>query len=134
MPTLNEPLANLTSDTATFPPVHVAPFSPTLSLEVTTVTPPITCAKGKGKVGMSMWDDPTTALGRAHNVITNDELKGLLSIPSHELVSRHIHKLVQVCSFVLPASLLDLSIQVGVHNFLPYLFPFGPWGVTAYHN
>ena len=70
--------------------------------EMTTITPPITRAKGKGKIGMSVWDDPTTALGYAHNVITNDELKGLLSIPSHELVSRHIHKLVQVCSSILP--------------------------------
>nr|POE91892.1 hypothetical protein CFP56_28006 [Quercus suber] len=36
------------------------------------------------------------ALGRAHNVITSDELKSLSSVPSHELISRHIHKLVQV--------------------------------------
>nr|POE70109.1 hypothetical protein CFP56_23659 [Quercus suber] len=36
------------------------------------------------------------ALGRAHNVITDDELRGISSIPSHELVNRHIHKLVQV--------------------------------------
>nr|POE89201.1 hypothetical protein CFP56_57122 [Quercus suber] len=45
---------------------------------------------------MNVWDDPATALGRAHNVITSDELKSLSSVPSHELVSRHIHKLVQV--------------------------------------
>ena len=95
----NEPLANLTSDskkrklsdekanTAALPPAHVAASSPTPSLEVTAVTPPITCAKGKGKVGMSIWDDPATALGCAHNVITDGELKGLLFIPSHELVS-----------------------------------------------
>ena len=62
----NEPLANLTfdskkrklsnkkADTAALPPVHVAPSSPTLSLEVTTITPPITRAKGKGKVGMTL--------------------------------------------------------------------------------
>ena len=36
------------------------------------------------------------ALGRAHNVITSDELKGLSEIPSHEWVNRQIHKLVQV--------------------------------------
>ena len=141
-----EPLANLTSDlkkrklsdekaeTAVLPPVHVAPSSPSLSLEVIAITSPITCAKGKDKVGRSVWNDPATALGRAHNVITNDELKGLSSIPSHKLVSRHIHKLVQVCGFVLLASLLYLSVQVSVHSFPPYLFPLDPWGVTAYHN
>ena len=111
------PLAKLTSDSkkrklsdekvdaTTFPPVHVTPPSPTLSLEVTVVTPSLTRTKGKSKVGMSVWDDPTTALGHAHNVITNDELKGLSSIPSHELIGRHIHKLVQVCNSVIPASL-----------------------------
>ena len=98
----NEPLANLTSnfkkrklsdekaDTSTLPPVHTAP-SLTPSLEVTAATPPLTHARDKTKVGMSVWDDPTTAMGRAHNVITNDELKGLSSIPSRELISRHIH-------------------------------------------
>ena len=98
----NEPLANLTSnskkrklsdekaDTSTLPPVHTAP-SPTPSLEVTATTPPLTRAIDKTKVGMSVWDNPTTAMGRAHNVITNDELKGLSSIPSRELISRHIH-------------------------------------------
>ncbi|XP_050259657.1 uncharacterized protein LOC126704670 [Quercus robur] len=55
-----------------------------------------THSKGKAKVGKSVWEDPAIALGRAHNVITDDELKGLSSIPSHKLVSHHIHKLVQV--------------------------------------
>ena len=32
-------------------------------------------------------------------MITNDDLKGLTSIPSHELVSPHIHKLEQVVHF-----------------------------------
>ena len=71
-------------------------FSPTPSLEMMTISPLTTCSKGKAKVGKSVWDDPATTLGRAHNVITDNELKGLLSIPSHELVNRHIHKLVQV--------------------------------------
>ena len=102
----NEPLANLTfdskkrklsdekADTTAHPSTHAAFSSPTLSLEVTAVMPPITRAKGKGKVGVSVWDEPVTALGRTHNMITNDELKGLSSIPSHKLVSQHIHKLV----------------------------------------
>ena len=102
----NEPLSNLTADskkrklsdkkakTAALPLVHTAPSSPTPSLEVTAFTPSTTCAKGKGKVGKSVWDGLATAMGRAHNMITDDELKGLSSIPSYELVSRHIHKLV----------------------------------------
>jgi len=58
-------------------------------------TPPITHSKGKRKVGKSVLE-LATALRRAHNVITDDELKGLTYIPSHELVSCHVHKLVQV--------------------------------------
>nr|POF00827.1 hypothetical protein CFP56_55356 [Quercus suber] len=72
------------------------PSSPTPSLEIMTFTPPTTHSKGKGKVGKSIWEDPTMTLGQAHCVITNDKLKGLSSIPSHELVDCHIHKLVQV--------------------------------------
>lgn len=102
----NEPLSNLAvnskkrklaeekGETAALPSIQIALSSPTPSLEVTVFTPPTTRSKGKGKAGMSVWDDPTTTLGRAHNVITNNELKGLSSIPSHELVNRHIHKLV----------------------------------------
>lgn len=52
--------------------------------------------KGKSKANSNVWDDAAIALGRAHNVITADELKGLSAIPSHELVNHHIHKLVQV--------------------------------------
>nr|POE57833.1 hypothetical protein CFP56_76368 [Quercus suber]POE62721.1 hypothetical protein CFP56_26481 [Quercus suber] len=104
----SEPLANLTSGSKKRklgdekaeasllnPSVHVALPSPTPSLEVTAISPPMTRARGKSKVGMNVWDDPATALGCAHNVITSDELKSLSSVPSHELVSRHIHKLVQ---------------------------------------
>ena len=89
------------------------PPSPTPSLEVTAVTPPLTHAKGKTKVGMNVWDDPVTALGHAHNVITNDELKSLSSVPSHELVSRHIHKLVQVRNSVPPVFLFKLACTCG---------------------
>ena len=58
-----------------------------------TFNPPTTHSKGKDKVGKSVREDLATNLGRAHNVITDDELKGLSSIPSHKLVSCHIHKL-----------------------------------------
>nr|POF26876.1 hypothetical protein CFP56_45610 [Quercus suber] len=52
--------------------------------------------KGKEKKGESVWIDPATALGRMQNVISEDEFKALSLVPSHELISRHIHKLVQV--------------------------------------
>nr|POE52350.1 hypothetical protein CFP56_65584 [Quercus suber] len=94
----NEPLSNLAVDskkqklgdvkgeTVVLPSIQIAPSSPTPSLEVTALTPPITCSKGKGKVRRSVWDDLAIALGRAHNVVMDNELKGLSSIPSHELV------------------------------------------------
>ena len=122
----NKPLAKLTTDSkkrkfgdkkvdvAPSPTINVAPPFPIPSLEVTTVTPPLTRSKGKSKIGMSVWDDPATALGHPHNVITNDELKGLSSIPSHELVSRHIHKLVQVTNSALLVSLLDFVLYTSV--------------------
>ena len=111
----SEPLSSLAPDAKrrklgegkfegpTFLALFQAFVSPTPSTEVvaaipsSVVTPPVTCSKGKGKVGKSVWKDLGTAVGRAHNVITDEELKGLSSIPSHELVSHHIHKLVQVC-------------------------------------
>nr|POF02876.1 hypothetical protein CFP56_10933 [Quercus suber] len=72
------------------------PSSPIPSLKMMTFNPSTTRSRGKAKVGKSVWDDPATTLGIAHNVVIDDELKGLSSIPSHKLVSCHIHKLVQV--------------------------------------
>ena len=103
----NKPLSQLTADpkrqklnkekgeTLVSSSVQTILSFPTPSLEVMAVTPPITRSKEKSKIGKSLWEDPATALGRAYKVITNDNLKGLTSIPSHELVSCHIHKLVQ---------------------------------------
>lgn len=102
----NEPLSLLTpkskkckldegkDETPTPLSLFGTPSSPTPSLEMMTFTPPTTHSKGKGKVGKSVWEDPATTLGQAHNVITDDKLRGLLSVPSHELVSRYIHTLV----------------------------------------
>ena len=127
----NEPLVKLTSnskkrklseekaDAANLPLVNVAPSSPTPSLEVTVATPPLTRSKGKSKIGMSLWDDHTIALGHVHNVITNDELKGLSSIPSHELVSRHIHKLVQVSNSVPSTLLLEFVLYMRITSSFP---------------
>lgn len=52
--------------------------------------------KGKSKIDSNIWDDAIIAMGRAHNVITPDELKSLSVVPFHKLMSRHIHKLDQV--------------------------------------
>ena len=52
--------------------------------------------KGKGKVGASVWSDAGTAMDRATELFTPGEMREVTSIPSHEMVSRHVHKLVQV--------------------------------------
>nr|POF23563.1 hypothetical protein CFP56_50157 [Quercus suber] len=62
------------------------PSSSIPSFEMMTFSPSTMHSKGKAKIGKSVWDGPTTALERAHNVITDDEFKGLSFIPSHELV------------------------------------------------
>ena len=70
--------------------------SPTTSIEKITSCPKRrkTSGKGKEKVDASMWDDAEVALTRAHNVVTTDDLRELLGVPSHDVVNRHIHKLV----------------------------------------
>lgn len=142
----NEPLSNLAAyskkrklgeekdETVALPSIQIASSSPTSSLEVTAFTSPTTRSKGKGKAGRSVWDDLTIALGHAHNVITDDELKGLLSISSNELVSRHIHRLVHICPFFLFCLLLYLFIHVYAHNFFFFFFLPGPWRVVVYNN
>ena len=93
-----------------------APVSPTLSPEVvfvlpsSVVAPLVIRSKRKGKVGKSVWEDPATAVGQAHNVIIDEELRGLFAVPSHKLVNRHIHKLVQVCC------LFFFSFLLGFHS------------------
>ena len=73
-------------------PVHTPlPFSPTMSIEEF-LSPPRTW-KGKEKKGESVWTDPVTAFGWMQNVISEDKFKALSLVPSHVLVSRHIHKL-----------------------------------------
>lgn len=52
--------------------------------------------KGKGKIEASVWADARMDLAKANVVVTLEELKEILGVPSHEMVSRHVHKLVQV--------------------------------------
>ena len=53
-------------------------------------------SKGKEKVGSSVWSDAEVAVDRAHEFFTPGEMKEISNTPSHEMVSRHVHKLVQV--------------------------------------
>ena len=52
--------------------------------------------KGKEKVGSSIWSDAETAVDHVNEFFTLGEMKEISSTPSHEMVSRHVHKLVQV--------------------------------------
>lgn len=72
------------------------PLPSSLTMFIDEFPSPSQTWKGKEKKGESIWTDPVTALGRTHNVIFEDELKALSLVPSHKLVSRHIHKLVQL--------------------------------------
>ena len=56
-------------------------------------------SKRKEKVGPNIWADAGMALARANEVFTPKEMKEILDMPSHEMVSHHVHKLVQVISF-----------------------------------
>ena len=51
-------------------------------------------SKGKEKVGASVWSDAETAMDRANELLTLGEMREIMSVPSHEMVSRYIHKLM----------------------------------------
>ena len=52
-------------------------------------------SKRKEKVGSSVWSDAEATMDHANELLTPGEMKEISSIPSHEMVSRHVHKLVQ---------------------------------------
>ena len=58
--------------------------------------------KGKEKVGYSVWEDVGVAMDRASELLTPGEMKEISSVPSLEMVSCHVHKLVQVVVLLLP--------------------------------
>ena len=62
-------------------------------------------SKGKEKVGSNVWSDAEAAMDHAHELFTSGEMKEISSIPSHEMVSRHVHKLVQVILLIFVHSL-----------------------------
>ena len=57
--------------------------------------------KGKEKIGSSVWSDTEIAMDCANELLTPGEMKEISSVPSHEMVSRHVHKLVQVIFLIL---------------------------------
>ena len=45
------------------------------------------------------WADARVAMAWANEFLTPEEMREISSIPSHEIVSQHVHKLVQVIFF-----------------------------------
>lgn len=60
--------------------------------------------KGKEKVGANVWANAEMALAQINEIVNLKELKELSSVPSHEMVNRHVHKLVQVTFLRFPSS------------------------------
>ena len=54
--------------------------------------------KRKEKVRANVWANAGTTLVKAHEVVTLEEMKEISGVPSHEMVNRYVHKLVQVIS------------------------------------
>ena len=75
--------------------------SPAISLEevVPLVKKRKTRDKGKEKVSSNAWTDARAAMAWANEFLTPEEMREISSIPFHEIVSQHVHKLVQVIFF-----------------------------------
>ena len=57
--------------------------------------------KGKEKIGSSVWFDVEMAMDRANELLTPREMNEISSVSFHEMVSCHIHKLVQLIHLIL---------------------------------
>ena len=57
--------------------------------------------KGKEKMGSNICADAEPAMARANEFLTPKEMKEISLVPSHKMVSQHVHNLVQVI-FLLP--------------------------------
>ena len=92
--------------------------SPTLSVEE--ITPCTkkhkTSDKGKEKMGVGVWEDAETAWAEANEVVTLEELKEISGVPSHEMVNRHVHKLVQVTFLLFPSPFYFIFISTKYIN------------------
>ena len=50
----------------------------------------------------TVWDDKSSTVDKAHKVVTAEDLKVFSGVPFNNVVTRHVHKLVQVkclCNF-----------------------------------
>ena len=54
-------------------------------------------------MGASICADFETALAQVNEIVTSKELKEISGVPSHEMVNRHVHKLVQVTFHCFPS-------------------------------
>ena len=88
-----------------------------------------TSEKCKEKVGASVWADIKTALARANEIVSSEELKEISGVPSHEMVNRHVHKLVQVTFHCVPSPLV-----LSFFSFFFFLFFFFFFFNTKYIN
>ena len=51
-------------------------------------------SKGKEKMGSNVWADAEVAMDRVNELLTHEEMRDISNMPSHEILSRHVHKLV----------------------------------------
>jgi len=74
--------------------------------------------KGKEKVGASIYADAGVVVAQVNEVVMLEDLKEISAVPSHEMVNRHVHKLVQlVCHFFLFYFIFLLPLA-GLDSFL----------------
>ena len=75
--------------------------SPTSSLELIVSSGGGSKAKATSKVSISSFQEGIgTAAHKAHDAISLEDLEPLMGNPPSELMSSHIHKLMQVCVIV----------------------------------
>ena len=56
--------------------------------------------KDKERVGSSVWDNEGVAVEQAHNIVKAEDLKVFSGVPLNVVTSQHVHKIVQVKSFL----------------------------------
>ena len=92
--------------------------------------------KGKGKADASVWLDAGTAMDRATELFTPGEMREVTSVPSHEMVSRHVHKLVQVSHPHLVPVFVSICLTIFFFFFflLTLYSSIGTGGDHAHHH
>ena len=78
--------------------------SPTTSVEELPTPVKRSCLSNKEKEKVdsrssTVWDDESLVVDRAHEVVTAEDLKAFSGVPFNNVVTRHVHKLVQVKKF-----------------------------------